>query len=47
VLRSLVFVAFTAAILLVLIRPRSQWTWALVLAAMHLFLQAMLLVLLY
>jgi len=46
-LRWLIFVCFTVAIVLVLIRPQTAWGLALTLAAMHLFLQAVLLVLIY
>ena len=45
-LRLAVFVLFNAAIVLVLVRPHSRWTWALVLSAMHLVLQAALLLIL-
>jgi len=47
VLRVLVFLTFTAAILFVLYRPDSRWNAALVLAAMHLFLQLVLLVIIW
>ena len=45
-LRLALFTLFNTAILLVLIRPHSPWTWALVLACMHLFLQSALLLIL-
>jgi hypothetical protein len=44
-LRLAVFVLFNALIVLVLVRPHSPWTWALVLSALHLVLQAALLIL--
>ena len=44
-LRLAVFVLLNGAIVLVLFCPRSRWTWALVLAALDLYLQAALLIL--
>jgi hypothetical protein len=47
VLRWLVLICFTIAIVTVLVRPQTAWGLALILAVMHLFVQALFLVMIW
>ena len=44
-LRLIAFVLFNTAIVMVLVRPNSRWTWALVLAGAHVLVQMIMLLL--